>query len=112
MGERMRLQRRAVAFVVVGGCPGGEEAECVGAGGPGFGGVDDHDEAGVGGEFHGFELQVEVSDDGVMNLFHSGAVESYVVLGPFLPELIAAGGQFTDEVAEGLVVGVTSRFGA
>jgi hypothetical protein len=47
----------------------GEELEAVVGGGTRFGGVDDDGQPLVGGDFQSFEVQVKVSDDGVVDLF-------------------------------------------
>jgi hypothetical protein len=47
----------------------GEELEAVVGGGARFGSVGDDGHPFVGGDFQSFEGQVQVSDDGVVNLF-------------------------------------------
>ncbi len=60
----------------------------------------------MGGQFHGFEGEVEVADDGVVEFLVSGAVEADVVGGPAGAEILAAGGEFADQFDELLVVGL------
>jgi hypothetical protein len=69
-------------------------------------------EAGFGGEFHGLEVEVELSDDGVAQVFAAGAVEADVLRRPALPEQFAAGGQLAHEFDQSLVVGVAAGFQA
>ncbi len=54
----------------------------VGVGRPGFGAVDDQGQTGVGGQLHGLEGEVEITDDRVMEVLATGAVEAHVVGGP------------------------------
>src|SRR6185312_13406625 len=51
-------------------------------------------------------------DQGVVDAFGACAVAAYFVAGPALAEGISAGREFTDEVGQGLVVGVAADFGA
>ena len=53
-----------------------------------------------------------VPDCGVEEVFGSGSVEEHVVGGPAAAELVAAGGQLSDEVGEVAVVGVAAGFAA
>jgi len=46
-------------------CPRGEQFQSVGCGGARGGGVDVQLQAGLGGQFHGLEVEVELPDDGV-----------------------------------------------
>jgi hypothetical protein len=61
-----------------GGGPAGEEFEAVSCGGVGWCGVDEQGESGVGRELHGFEVEVECADDGVVEFLVAGAVEAAV----------------------------------
>jgi hypothetical protein len=56
---------------------------------------------------HGFEVQVQIADDRVVEVFDSGAVQADVVGGPPDPELVAAGAQLPDEVPGSAVCGYT-----
>ncbi len=77
-----------------GGGPAGEEFEAVGCGGVGWCGVDEQGQSRVGRELHGFEVEVECADDGVVEFLVAGAVEPDVVGGPAGAEVFAAGGEF------------------
>jgi diketogulonate reductase-like aldo/keto reductase len=72
----------------------------------------DEGEAFVRGEIHGFVVEGELADERVVDAFGAGAVAVDFVLGPALAERVAAGGQFADQVGQGLVVGVAADFGA
>ena len=56
--------------------------------------------AGVGREFHGFVVEVEVAGDAVVELLAAGGVPADVVGGPERGELRAAGAQLTDQRVE------------
>ncbi|HEX8509183.1 MAG TPA: hypothetical protein VF635_06770 [Propionibacteriaceae bacterium] len=62
-------------------------------------------QARLGGEVHGFEGQVEVPDHRVVHVLGPNAVHPDVVGAPEGPKPVAAGGELTDEVGEGSVVG-------
>ena len=101
-----------VAGLVEGGGPGGEELQGVVGRGAWLGGVGRDPQAGVGGEVEGLERERELADDRVVEPLDAGAVEAHVVGGPPEPEVLAPGGQLTDEVRQRLVVRVVARLGA
>lgn len=68
------------------GCPGGEELEPVGGRCVGVGGVDVESECRLGGQFHGFEIEVEFADGRVPQSLTAAAVELDVLRSPLLPE--------------------------
>jgi hypothetical protein len=78
----------------------------------GLGGVDRQDEAGLGDQGHGLVRQVQVADDGVVEVLHAGAVDAHVVRAPAAAEVVAAGGQLADQVVQALVVRVDAGGGA
>src|SRR3954452_4491704 len=92
--------------------PAGQEGERVGRGGTRFGGVGGQGEAAVGSEFHGFEAEFQIADDGVMEVLGAGAVQADVVGGPAGTKVLAAGAELTDEVGQVAVVRVAPGFGA
>lgn len=77
-----------------------------------FGGVDHEDEPGFGGDGQLLVGEGELTDDGVVEAFGSGAVGADVVVGPEPPEDVAQGRQPTDEVLELSVARVAACFGA
>ena len=97
--------------MVDGGGPAAQQVEGLLGPGAGLGRVDQHGEV-FAGQFHGLEGEVQVADDGVVQLLAAGAVEAHVVGRPPGPERLAAGRQLADEVGERLVVGVAARLGA
>src|SRR4051794_20288362 len=68
--------------------------------------------AGVVGQVHRLVGQGEVADEWVVEALDRGAGELDAVGGPADPEVVAAGGQLTDEVRQPPVVGVAAGFGA
>ena len=96
----------------MGGGPAGEEREAVVVGCACVCAEGDQGQAWVGGQVHDFVGQVEVADDGMVEVLTSGAVQADVVGGPAGAEGVTAGGQFADQIGEGLVVGVAAGFGA
>ena len=93
-------------------CPGGEQAQTLGRGRAGFGGVDHQDEAGFGGDGELLVGEGQLADDGVVEPLGAGAMGADVVVGPQAPEGLALGGELTDEVLESAVVGVAPGLGA
>ncbi len=87
-----------VGPVVGCGGPAGEEGECVVRGRAGFCGVGGHCQARVGREWQFLEREGDVADDGVVEAFGAVVVEADVVGGPAVAELVAAGGELTDEI--------------
>jgi hypothetical protein len=81
-------------------------------GAAGVGGVRGQRETLVSVQGHGLEHQVHASDDGVMEVLDSAAVQAHVVGGPQGAELFASGGQVADQVGQALVERVASGFGA
>jgi hypothetical protein len=79
----------------------GEAAERVMSGGARGCGVGDDGQAGVGGYLQGLVIEVQVPGDRVMEGLDAAAVVPDVVGGPVATELLAAGGQVADELAEG-----------
>jgi hypothetical protein len=73
-----------------------------------FGGVGHEGLADIGGEFECLVGQVEVAGEGVVEQLGAGPVGAYVVGGPSAPEVVAAGGELADQIAEVAVVGVTT----
>lgn len=79
-----------------------------------MGGVDGEGEAGFGGHVQAFAGEGEVADGLVVEAFGAGAgagagaVVADVVGAPAGAELLAAGGQLTDQVVQVLVVGVAT----
>lgn len=70
--------RRELTYLFGGGRPAGQQGKAVGGGAALGSGVDEHRQAGRGGEFHLFEVQLEVADDWVVHLLEPGAVEAHV----------------------------------
>lgn len=62
----------------------------------------------MGGDFHGFEAEVELSDDGVAEPFPAAAVELDVVGCPSLSKWLGSGGELADEFDECFVVGAAA----
>ncbi len=60
----------------------------------------------------GLVRQVEVADDRVVDQLGAGGVDLDVVGGPSAPELVAAGGQLTDQIGKAPVVWVAAGLGA
>ena len=75
----------------------------------GLGGVQGQRESGVGEHVHALVGQVEVADVAVVEGLGARAVVSDVVGAPTAAELLAAGGDLTDEVVQLPVVGIASR---
>ena len=50
----------------------------------------------IGGDREGFEREIKVADDRVVDELDAGGVDPDVVGGPSDPELVAAGGQLPD----------------
>jgi len=92
--------RARVAVVRGAGGPAGEQAQSVVRGGTGLGGVGEQDLAWFGGDREGFEREVKVPDDRVVDELDAGGVDPDVVGGPPDPELVAAGGQLPDQVRQ------------
>jgi hypothetical protein len=65
-------------------------------GGIGLGGVGEQALAGFGGDREGFEREIKISDDRVVDELDAGGVDPDVVGGPPDPELVAACGQLPD----------------
>jgi hypothetical protein len=84
----------------------------VGGGRVWFGGVDGHGQAGFGSQVQAFVGEGQVSDDVVVKVLGAGSVGAHVVGAPAASELLAAGGQFADQVMERFVVRVLSSRGA
>jgi hypothetical protein len=78
----------------------------------GLGGVHEERLAWVAGEVERLEVEREIADKRVMETLHPGAVHPHVVRRPSDPELVAAGGELTDQVGEPPVIGVAAGFGA
>jgi hypothetical protein len=74
-----------------------------------LGGVGEHGQTAVGGEFHRFVGELEVADDRVVESFGAGVVEADVVGRPFGAERFALGGELADEICEVAVSGALSR---
>lgn len=55
--------------------------------------------------------EVESPDDRVVKSFRSGAMEPDVMVGPPDTELLASGGQLTNQIGQSPVVGITAGFG-
>jgi len=83
---------------VGGGRPAAKELERVLGAAPGLGGVGEERQAGVGGEVEAVVRQVEVADDGMVELLDAGVVEADVVRGPARAERLALGRELADEV--------------
>lgn len=99
-------------FGLVCGRPGSEQPQALFGCRAGFGGVDGQGEAGLGSEFQALEGERELADNFMVEALGAGAVVADVVGAPAGAELLAAGGQFTDQVVQILGVGVAARFGA
>mgnify|MGYP003377403370 CR=1 FL=1 len=65
-------------------------------------------DAGVAAQVNGLVGQVQVPDDRVVEVLGAGGVDADVVGAPPAAELVAAGGQLSDQFVEGAVVGVAS----
>jgi hypothetical protein len=89
-----------------------EQVEGVSGGGAGLGQVGDEVDAGAGLDGEGLERQVEVADHRVVQLLHSGVVDADVVRSPPDSEVLAAGGQLSDQSRELFVVRVAAGLGA
>ena len=76
-----------------------------------MGGVDGDCLADIGEEFERVVVEGEVADEGVVEELGSAAVLANVVGGPAGSEVVAAHGEFADEVGEVPVVGVASGVG-
>src|SRR4051812_24067308 len=85
-------------------CQAPQEGQRFGRPGAGVGGVREDHQAGVEDEFEALVVELEVADLGVVVSLDTADVEAYVVLGPVLAELLAAGRQLPDEVGEIAVV--------
>jgi hypothetical protein len=85
-------------------------ASCVG--GPGLGGVGEEALAGIRREWEGFEGQVKVSDDRVVETLYAGGVDPDMVGAPSAAELVAAGGELSDQVRQLPVVGIAAGLGS
>lgn len=96
----------------LGGVPAGEEVECAGVAAAGCDAAHDEGQAVVGGEFHRFVIDRQLSDQRVVESFGARAVAADFVSGPALAEGVAADGEFADQVGQGLVVGVAADLGA
>src|SRR3954447_17207094 len=94
--------------LILGGGPRGEELEGVRGRCAGGSGVHVELQTRCGGQFHRFEVQVELPDDGVAEPLLSVAVELHIVGGPPLAEELGPGGQLTDQRDEGLVLRVAA----
>ncbi|GHF05254.1 hypothetical protein GCM10014715_71750 [Streptomyces spiralis] len=81
------------------GCGGGE-------------GVGDDGQAGVGGDFEGVVVEVEIAGVGMVEALLSAAVVLDLVGVPALGEFLAVCGEFVDEIGEVGVVGSPGGFGA
>src|SRR6266496_3410732 len=98
---------------LVEGCrPAGEELEGVLGSRIGLGPIHDEGQARVGRQRYRLEGQMEVADDRVVQVLGAGVVVADVVGRPARAELLAADGQFADQVREGPVVRVTAGLGA
>lgn len=64
------------------GGPAGEQAQCVVRGGTGLGGVGEQALARFGGDREGFEREIEIPDDRVVDELDAGGVDPDVVGGP------------------------------
>ena len=93
-------------------CPGGEQPESFGGGRAGLGGVDEQDEARLGGDGELLVGEGELTHDRVLEPLRAGAVGADVVRRPEAAEGLAAGGELADEVLQAAVVGVATRLGA
>jgi hypothetical protein len=62
----------------------------------GLGGVGEQALTRIGGNREGFEREIKIPDDRVVDELDAGGVDPDVVGGPSDPELVAAGGQFPD----------------
>src|SRR5579875_903585 len=101
-----------VAGLVEGGAPGGEQLQRVVGRGARLGGVGGDPKALVGGEVECLIGEGDVADGRVAEPLDAGAVEPHVVRGPPGAEVVAAGGQLTDQVGQGLVVRAAPGLGA
>jgi hypothetical protein len=68
-------------------------------------------ETGIGQHVHALVGKLEVADVAVVEGLGAGPVVADGVVAPAAPEVLAAGGQFADEVVEVFVVGVAAGFG-
>ncbi len=73
--------------------------------------VGDDGQTGVGGDFEGVVVEVEIADIGVVEVLPAAAVILDVVGVPAKGELLAVGGEFVDEVGEAGEVGEVGEVG-
>jgi hypothetical protein len=100
-----------VAVIGGAGGPAGQQGQGVLGGRPGLGGVADEAWAEIRIQGKRLVRQVEVSDDRMVDEFDAGAVDLDVMRGPSPPEVVAAGGEFPDEVGEAPVEGEAAGLG-
>ena len=103
---RMAVGRRGA------GSPAGQQAQGILGGRPRLGGVGEQALTGIGGQRERLECQLKVPDDRVVEELHAGGVDPDVVGGPTDPELVAAGGQLSDQVRQSPVLGIAAGLGA
>ena len=107
------IARGGAQIAIVGrGGPTGQQVQGVVGGRVDCGGVDEQALGGVGGKRQGLEGQLEVTDDRMVDEFDAGRVDADVVGGPTASEVVAAGGELSDEVGQVTVVGIAACFGA
>ena len=80
-------------------------------GGAGGCGVGEQGQAGMGGQLHGLEVEVEGADDRMVDALVAGPVEADVMGGPPGPEFTALGGQLANQLDELLVAGFAACLG-
>src|SRR5690242_4451161 len=77
-----------------------------------FGAVGAQGETGVGGQFHGVEVEGDLADGRVAEGFAARVVEAHVVPGPGGAELVAADDEFADQAGQISVAWGVTGFGA
>ena len=92
----MSGRRRILEFA--GSSPTRKQFEAVLRPRAGLGGVDEQRQSRIGRQFHALIPQFELANHRMMQVLHAGAVQAHVVRGPPGAEILAAGGQFADEL--------------
>jgi hypothetical protein len=93
-----RLDRLRPFELVRGGGPDGQQSKGILRRRSGLRGVGEEALARVEPHGEGLERWVEVTDDRVVDELHTSGVDPYVVGAPASPEVVAAGGQLSDQV--------------
>ncbi len=96
----------SACFISTGDRPAGEQAQVLCGIGSGSGGVDDQGLVWVRRQDESLKVELQVPDDRVVQGFPPHPVQPHIMVGPQLGEVLAAGGQFPDEIAEDRVVRV------